>query len=33
MVIAHAGIGVALFGMASDSAFTVERLVAARWAR
>ncbi|WCT78504.1 heme lyase CcmF/NrfE family subunit [Novosphingobium humi] len=30
MVIAHAGIGVALFGMASDSAFTVERLVAAK---
>ncbi|MDR2857916.1 MAG: heme lyase CcmF/NrfE family subunit [Novosphingobium sp.] len=30
MVIAHLGIAVALFGMASESAFTVEKLVAAR---
>ncbi len=30
MVLAHFGIAVSLFGMASDSAFTVERLVAAR---
>jgi cytochrome c-type biogenesis protein CcmF len=30
MVVAHAGMGVALFGMASDSAFSLERLVAAR---
>jgi len=30
MVVAHVGIGVALFGMACDSAFSVERLVAAR---
>jgi cytochrome c-type biogenesis protein CcmF len=30
MVIAHFGIAVSLFGMASESAFTVERLVAAR---
>ena len=30
MVVAHFGIAVALFGMASDSAFTVERLLAAR---
>ena len=30
MVVAHVGIGVALFGMASDSAFSVERLVAAK---
>ena len=30
MVVAHLGIAVALFGMASDSAFSVERLVAAR---
>jgi cytochrome c-type biogenesis protein CcmF len=30
MVVAHFGIGVALFGMACDSAFSVERLVAAR---
>jgi cytochrome c-type biogenesis protein CcmF len=30
MVVAHFGIAVALFGMASESAFTVEKLVAAR---
>jgi len=30
MVVAHFGIAVALFGMASDSAFTTERLVAVR---
>jgi cytochrome c-type biogenesis protein CcmF len=30
MVVAHVGIGVALFGMASDSAFSIERLVAAK---
>ncbi|MES2492265.1 MAG: heme lyase CcmF/NrfE family subunit [Pseudomonadota bacterium] len=30
MVLAHLGVAVSLFGMASDSAFTVERLVAAR---
>ena len=30
MVVAHFGIAVALFGIASDSAFSVERLVAAR---
>jgi cytochrome c-type biogenesis protein CcmF len=30
MVLAHLGIAVALFGMASESAFTTERLVAAR---
>jgi cytochrome c-type biogenesis protein CcmF len=30
MVIAHFGVAVALFGMASDSAFSTERLVAAR---
>ncbi len=30
MVLAHFGVAVALFGMACDSAFTVERLVAAR---
>ncbi|HEY6870570.1 MAG TPA: heme lyase CcmF/NrfE family subunit, partial [Novosphingobium sp.] len=30
MVVAHFGIAVALFGMASDSAFTTERLVALR---
>jgi len=30
MVVAHLGIAVALFGMASDSAFTAERLIAAR---
>ncbi len=30
MVIAHFGVAVALFGMAADSAFTQERLVAAR---
>ncbi|BBC73621.1 c-type cytochrome biogenesis protein CcmF [Altererythrobacter sp. B11] len=30
MVIAHFGVAVALFGMAADSAFTVEKLVAAR---
>ncbi len=30
MVVAHLGIGVAMFGMGSDSAFTVEKLVAAR---
>ncbi len=30
MVVAHFGIAVALFGMACDSAFTVERLVAAK---
>ena len=30
MVVAHVGIAVALFGMASDSAFTQERLVAAK---
>ncbi|HEX8058762.1 MAG TPA: cytochrome c-type biogenesis CcmF C-terminal domain-containing protein, partial [Novosphingobium sp.] len=30
MVIAHLGIAVALFGMASESAFSVEKLVAAR---
>jgi cytochrome c-type biogenesis protein CcmF len=30
MVVAHFGIAVALFGMASDSAFTAERLVAVR---
>ncbi|PZO91019.1 MAG: heme lyase NrfEFG subunit NrfE [Sphingomonas sanxanigenens] len=30
MVIAHLGVAVSLFGMACDSAFTVERLVAAR---
>lgn len=30
MVVAHVGLGICLFGMASDSAFSVERLVAAR---
>ena len=30
MVVAHVGLGVALFGMASDSAFSIERLVAAK---
>jgi len=30
MVVAHVGIGVALFGMASDSALSIERLVAAK---
>jgi cytochrome c-type biogenesis protein CcmF len=30
MVLAHFGVAVALFGMAADSAFTAERLVAAR---
>jgi cytochrome c-type biogenesis protein CcmF len=30
MVLAHFGVAVGLFGMAADSAFTVERLVAAR---
>jgi len=30
MVIAHLGVAVALFGMASDSAFTIEKLVAVR---
>jgi len=30
MVIAHMGLGVALFGMACDSAFSLERLVAAK---
>src|SRR5690606_26184945 len=30
MVIAHFGVAVALFGMASESAFSVARLVAAR---
>jgi cytochrome c-type biogenesis protein CcmF len=30
MVLAHFGVAVALFGMAADSAFTVEKLVAAR---
>jgi len=30
MVLAHLGVAVSLFGMASDSAFTTERLVAAR---
>ncbi|RZA27689.1 MAG: hypothetical protein EOP02_09625 [Proteobacteria bacterium] len=29
MVVAHLGVAVALFGMSADSAFTVERLVAA----
>ena len=30
MVLAHLGVAVAVFGMAADSAFTTERLVAAR---
>ena len=30
MVLGHLGIAVALFGMAADSAFTVEKLIAAR---